>query len=306
MTIGQTQPAAAEAKRRWYRVTPDRLVWLLLVVEGLLWLAERFGCFPKGYAVLLAVASVALAMLVMLLWFAASLVFRWRFQFSIGSLLVLAVVVAVACGWFASAINGAKEQEKAVAGIERSKGLAGYGGYVGYDYQGYEYDDELPLDPYFSPQPGPRSEPGPAWLRRVLGKDFLSDVARADVGGDEGIAYLRCLPGPRALGLFNVTDDGIGSIPAFHQVRSVWLSHITRKFVVKLNELSALEGVHAHEATDFELEELKALPRLKRLDLFTSKTSDAGLKQIRELSELQLLNLAATHITDSVSVHGAA
>ena len=130
MTTGPSQSAAAEAKRRWYRLTPDRLVWLVLVIEGLLWLAERFGCFPKGYAVLLAVASVAAAMLVMLLWFAASLVFRWRFQFSVGSLMVLAVVVATLCGWFGVEKKEATEQKEAVAGIEKLKG------FVSYDYMG--------------------------------------------------------------------------------------------------------------------------------------------------------------------------
>ena len=132
MTIADSQPAAAEAKRRWYRVTPDRLVWLVLVVEGLLWLAERFGCFPKGYAVLLAVAGVAVAMLLMLLWFAASLVFRWRFQFSIGSLLVLAVVVAMASGWFAVEEKEARERTEAVAGIAKLQHTA---------YDDYSWND---------------------------------------------------------------------------------------------------------------------------------------------------------------------
>ena len=49
-------------KPRWYRLTPDRLVLLLLAVEGLLWLSERFCWFPfnqhKGWTVLIAVASV--------------------------------------------------------------------------------------------------------------------------------------------------------------------------------------------------------------------------------------------------------
>ena len=59
---------------RWYRLTPDRLVIGLLVVEWLLWLSERFQYFGfnqhKGWTVLIAVASVGVAMLVMLLWLA--------------------------------------------------------------------------------------------------------------------------------------------------------------------------------------------------------------------------------------------
>jgi membrane protein YdbS with pleckstrin-like domain len=86
-------------KFRWYRLTPDRFVIGLLVVECLLWLSERFQWFSfnahKGWTVLFAVAVVGLAFLVMLLWFIAALLFRWRFQFSIRSLLVLTVAVVV-------------------------------------------------------------------------------------------------------------------------------------------------------------------------------------------------------------------
>ena len=82
---------------RRFRPTPAWLVLALLVVEGLLWLSERYEWFwfneKKGWTVLIAVAVVGVALLVMLLWFIASLLFRWRFQFSIRSLLVLTVAV---------------------------------------------------------------------------------------------------------------------------------------------------------------------------------------------------------------------
>jgi hypothetical protein len=75
----------------------------LPAVEGLLWLSERFGlpAWHKGYAVLTVVASVGVAMVLMLVWFGVALVFRWRFQFSLRTLLVLTVVIAVPCSWFA-------------------------------------------------------------------------------------------------------------------------------------------------------------------------------------------------------------
>ena len=84
---------------RWYHLTPERLVLTLLVIEGLLWLSERFRCSPKGWAVLIAVPSIGIALVLMLVWFAVAVVFRRRFQFSVRSLLVLTIAVALPFSW---------------------------------------------------------------------------------------------------------------------------------------------------------------------------------------------------------------
>jgi hypothetical protein len=88
---------------RHLRPSPAWLIVGLLVVEGLLLLSERYRWFwfneKKGWAVLVCVAVLGVAMLVMLGWFVVSLIFRWRFQFGIRSLLVLVVVVAIPCSW---------------------------------------------------------------------------------------------------------------------------------------------------------------------------------------------------------------
>ena len=75
----------AQPKLRWYRLTPDRLVLLLLVGECLLWLSDRLGwpTWHKGYAVLTMMAMVGSGILAMAVWFVVALVFRRRFQFSI-------------------------------------------------------------------------------------------------------------------------------------------------------------------------------------------------------------------------------
>ena len=82
---------APETKLRWYRLTPNRLVLGLLAVEAFLLLSNWGGWFPfnqhKGWTVLMAVAAVGLTFLWMLLWFAAALLFRCRFQYSLRSLL---------------------------------------------------------------------------------------------------------------------------------------------------------------------------------------------------------------------------
>ena len=66
--------------RRWYRVTPGRLLAILLAVEGFLWLSERFHWFAfgqqKGCAVLIAMGTVVVFMPVIFLWSCFTLVFR--------------------------------------------------------------------------------------------------------------------------------------------------------------------------------------------------------------------------------------
>ncbi len=112
---------APEPKCRWYRLTPDRLVVGLLGVEGLLLLSERFRWFPfnqhKGWTVLVAVAVVGLTLLLLFFWFLAALLFRCRFQYSLRSLMLLTVVVAVACSWMATHMQRARRQAEAVAAI---------------------------------------------------------------------------------------------------------------------------------------------------------------------------------------------
>ena len=61
---------------------------------------------------LIAVAVVGVAMLVMKLWFVVALVFRRRFQFSIRSLLVLTVAVAIPCSWLAVEMKHANQQRE--------------------------------------------------------------------------------------------------------------------------------------------------------------------------------------------------
>ena len=97
--------AAEDARRRWFRFTPDRAIVALLALEGFLLLSAWFRWLPfnehKGYTVLICLAAVGAALVLMFLWFLAALVFRLRFQFSMLSLmLLLPVVVAVPCaGW---------------------------------------------------------------------------------------------------------------------------------------------------------------------------------------------------------------
>jgi hypothetical protein len=70
-------------------------------------------------------------LLLMLFWFAADLVFRLRFQFSIRALLVLMVAVAVPCSWLA---------------VEMKKAGWKSGDVVAYDYQLDWTDESFPVE----------------------------------------------------------------------------------------------------------------------------------------------------------------
>ena len=92
-----------QLERRCFAPTPDRLVFCLLAATAVLFLSERFQWFPlnhhKGWTVLVAAAGVGVFFLVAILWFATAVLFRLRFQFTVRSLLLLMVALALSIGW---------------------------------------------------------------------------------------------------------------------------------------------------------------------------------------------------------------
>ena len=200
-------------------MTPGRVVLGMLAVEGFLILSERFQWFAfnqhKGYTMLIAVAAVAAIMLLTSFWFLLSLIFKWRFQFSIRSLLVLMVVVAVACSWLAAARKRAREQREAVEVITKA------GGWVFYDYQ---------VDAsWYQRIPGAKP-PGPARLRTLLGDDFFVDVTtvRLDTErfGDAELEHLKGLTQLRVLFLGGtaVSDAGLEHLKGMTRLRDLFLA----------------------------------------------------------------------------------
>ncbi len=203
-----------EEARRWYCVTPERCVVALLALEGLLWLSGRFRWLPfnqhKGWTVLVCLATVAAAFVLMFLWFLAALVFRWRFQFSIRSLFVLTVVVAVPSAWLAAEMKAARKQREAVEAIERA------GGGVSYDYQSDASSGKW--TPYAKPL-------GLPWLRSLLGGDLFvrvtlvnlpqSEVSDADLKQLEALTDLQEL----CLSDAKISDAGLQHLRGLTQLQ---------------------------------------------------------------------------------------
>ena len=70
-----------------------------------------------------------------------------------------------------------------------------------------------------------------------------------------------------------------------------------------LERLSQLESLDLYTGgrmvTDATVEQLKALPRLRHLNLNCSGLTDAGLDNLRSLPRLESLNLEHTEVTDA-------
>jgi len=81
--------------------------------------------------VLIAVTVVGVAFLLMFLWFIIALLFRWRFQFSIRTLLILTFAVAVPFSWLAVEMKASKRQREVVQEIVQLQG------HVAYDWERY-------------------------------------------------------------------------------------------------------------------------------------------------------------------------
>jgi hypothetical protein len=285
MNIADPQSAVPEPNIRWFHPTPDRLVIALLAPEGCLLLSQWFGLLPKGWPVLIAIATVAVVMLLMLLWFAVALLFGRRFQFSIRSLLVLVVVVAVPCSWMAVERERAKTQKEAVEAIQRSAGL------VFYDYQ-------IGAPGVVVRNSGP---PGPAALRSLLGDDFFAVVIEASLGNG-GIEQVGRLPHLRRLNIsVPIKDADLVHVEGLSELRELDLGglSITDAGLEHLRFLKQLQylGIWGTKVTNAGLRHLKALSELRRLNLSDTRVTDAGLQYVMGLPQLQELDLTSTKVT---------
>ena len=255
------------AKRCRFHRTPNWLILALLVVECLLWMSERFQwpTWHKGYAVLIAVASVGVVFWIMLLWLVVSLSFRWRFQFSIRSLLVLPVVVALPCSWFACEMRKAERQAAVVQEIKN------VGGSVVYDL---DVDTSETLISNAKPS-------GQERLRSLLRDDFIGAVVGVNLNDrnitDAGLAHLAALPQLRELWLDGnqITDAGLAHLAALPQLQKLFL-----------------DGT---QITDAGLAHLAGLTQLQELWLYQTQVTDVGVTKLQRACRTARFTANATH-----------
>ena len=192
---------------------------------------------------------------------------RWS-QYSLRTLLIFVTLAGFGFGWFGLKVREARQQQAAVAAIEKA------GGVVWYDY---EYDQRV-RDAVL---------PGPAWLHALLGDDLFRSVfvvtmypdestrslTDADLEHFEGFARVVSL----ALGVTQITDAGLKHLGA-------------------LNQLEFL-SVENTRITNDGLRHLRQLTQLRQLSLNGTRVTDAGLDYLQGLVHLEVLDVQGTHVT---------
>ncbi len=279
------EPLSAERNflRQWQHVTADRIVTGLLLVTCFLWLSDRWQLFGfnerKGLAVLLNMVFIGAVALSLLLWFLASVLFRWRFQFGIRSLLILPVIVAVSAAWVSVQKTQSRREQEAVVLIRK------FGGKVLW------------------------SKPiGPVWARGILGDDLFISVSSVNCDytdvSDAVLENLREFNGLKQLMLecTQITDEGLENLTSLRQLESLSLNGtaVTDAGLERIKRLNKLQDLYLDKTnvTDEGLREIKGLAELRVLYLNETNVTDAGLRQIRGLTKLRSLSLVSTRITD--------
>lgn len=220
---------------------------------------------------------------------------RW-FRFSVRSLFVLMVIVAVPLAW---KFNRVRTQRRVAREIELT------GGRVLYDYECHFYvNNPIPRDSEESPdhgwvrftlggtrefddvrrsvEPVMPPPPGPHWLRVLLGEDFFAEVTAIqladDRSNDQSLDVVSDLPGLTALAAFGVTDHA--------------LERLKGRTAISALELDGF-------FTDAGVAKLDALTSLKVLSLSSPRLTDEGILSLRKLKSLRTLLIANDEVSQA-------
>jgi hypothetical protein len=255
---------------RWGRIgVAQILLGLSLFMEVALFLGDRSGLLPRGVAVLIALVSLGLLFLAGLIVALVGARFGWCFQFTVRSVLLATLLVAIPCSWLAVEMRRASARATAAAEVRR------LGGSVNYDWQVDAFGTPLRIA-------GP---PAPHWLREIVGDGYFARVVRVVLSdaSDTTAAIEQAQQFGNLEGLILEDAD-------ITDAQLEWIEGLT-----DLRDLS-LSGANI---TDSRLYFLEGLKNLQQLQLADTETSDAGLIKLVRLEKLRYLNLENTRITDA-------
>jgi hypothetical protein len=160
---------------------------------------------------------------------------RWH-QFSLRTLMILTLVIAVPCALLGRKIERKRRERAALKTIEEC------GGYVFYDYQSEEAGG-LQAEP-----------PGPKRLRDILGDDFFGEVIafRSQSAADDAeMARLKDalgeLPYLKVVGMCapDLTDSGLANFAGLTQIETLSFWASTKVTDAGLQHLKRLSGLRS-------------------------------------------------------------
>ena len=217
---------------------------------------------------------------------------RLNVRLRMRTLLVLVLALGGGLGWV---VHRARVQRDAVAAIRR------VGGGVAFDWQ------------RASVRPGsaPPTAPGPDWLRRALGPDFLDTATYVRLNGepcqDESLRAACRLPWLEELIVLNTgaTDAGAEDLRRLKNLRTLdlRLNRMTPRplrhigDMTELRELKLAMRLSPVPLRDEDLAFLSRLTKLERLMIPSKDLTDAWLPYIERLRNLESLELYDMAIT---------
>jgi hypothetical protein len=296
---------------RWLYLTPDRLALGGLLTVVYLRVAQPMGWYGvipnKGWTEIRAAMIIAYVAGCTAASIVLGRMLRRPVQFSVRSILMAMVGVAIVAGWLTEGIGPASRQQRAVASLDQ------FGAHVN------------------------RSRPGPSppeWQLRLLGEDYFATVTHVDFRSrpvpDGAIALLVDCPGIesvdltrasisneglrhfasiRSLQVLNLSDTGVDDEGMRH------LAHLTSLRILDLSNTAISDAGLAHlrncrgmrrlslngnsRITGCGLENLSRMPRLEGLSVCCTGLTDEGLRRMPKLHRLHDLSLSRTRITDA-------
>lgn len=273
-----TEPARSSAPTtrnpRWYVPTLDRVLLALLLLEGLLYLSDRFDWFAfnrlKGWTVLITVVTVASVLLLVAIWTLISwIISRWTrrapYQFGLRSVLLLVPVIAVACGWLASSMRQAQKAKFASHALARSGG----------DVQLGRSQPWEPLHPV----------PPPKRLLELLGDEFFAPITIVSVKKDSDLPWLTDLSEVEGLLLDGSLLGNAGANPRLFPQTGTTISDEGLATIRGLTHVESV-SVCSEKMTNASLASLSRLPSLKGLSLARTQVDDDGLRHLAGRSNL--------------------
>jgi hypothetical protein len=291
-------PRKTPRKTPWYIPTPAKYLLFVLLMQAFLIASATFRWFEfnqhKGHSVLITIERTALLLFLMAGWLLVSLFFKARPQFSLATLMLLVLVIAIPTGWMAREYQESKQQQMLAdeaigSGFEIRRETASLMALYELPYQVEEF------------------------LLESLGEYFFADVTEITILQVAGDQYLEKIEGfPRLKkAVFlqtEFTDSGMARLAkhthltelAIYQVPENWgAPRLTDAAFDPLARLTELRVLHLNETglTDQGVEKLLKLSNLEFVSVTGAEMTDQGLERLQSFSRLQFLELQRTKVT---------